>query len=82
MLWKAPQEHPLREARKEVEHTAIVIMQCMSRSSRARHLNKQLKVVIGDIAIMTMILTMTDCDKKFLQMEALVDYSWFRARIS
>merc|ERR1719221_1651042 len=32
-------------------------------------LNTRLKIVMGDIAIMTMILEMTDCEKKFLQMK-------------
>eukprot|EP00427_Karlodinium_veneficum_P049647 CAMPEP_0169226004 /NCGR_PEP_ID=MMETSP1016-20121227/23508_1 /TAXON_ID=342587 /ORGANISM="Karlodinium micrum, Strain CCMP2283" /LENGTH=858 /DNA_ID=CAMNT_0009304565 /DNA_START=23 /DNA_END=2599 /DNA_ORIENTATION=+ len=30
-------------------------------------LNTRLKIVLGDIAVMTMILEMTDCDKSFLQ---------------
>merc|ERR1719305_271186 len=30
-------------------------------------MNARLKIVMGDIAIMTTILEMTDCDKKFLQ---------------
>jgi len=32
-------------------------------------LHTRLKIVMGDIAVMTMILEMTDCDKKLLQME-------------
>ena len=32
-------------------------------------LNTRLKIVMGDIAVMTMILEMTDCDKKLMQME-------------
>jgi len=32
-------------------------------------LNTRLKIVMGDIAVMTMILKMTDCEKKLLQME-------------
>merc|ERR1719482_2388673 len=32
-------------------------------------LNTRLKIVLGDISVMTMILEMTDCEKKFLQME-------------
>jgi len=32
-------------------------------------LNTRLKIVMGDIAIMTTILEMTDCDKKLLQVE-------------
>merc|ERR1719506_529448 len=32
-------------------------------------LNTRLKIVMGDIAVMTMILKMTDCDKKLVQME-------------
>merc|ERR1719387_1973438 len=32
-------------------------------------LNTRLKIVMGDIAVMTMILEMTDCDKKLIQME-------------
>ena len=31
-------------------------------------LNTRLKIVMGDIAVMTMILEMTDCDKKLMQM--------------
>merc|ERR1719199_1633262 len=36
-----------------------------------RRLNKRLKIVMGDIAVMTMILKMSDCDKKLLQMDKL-----------
>merc|ERR1719424_1552562 len=32
-------------------------------------LNTRLKIVMGDIAVMTMILEMTDCDKKLMQMK-------------
>merc|ERR1719409_390200 len=32
-------------------------------------LNTRLKIVMGDIAVMTMILEMTDCEKKLIQME-------------
>merc|ERR1719377_58170 len=32
-------------------------------------LNTRLKIVLGDIAVMTMILEMTDCEKKLLQMK-------------
>jgi len=32
-------------------------------------LNTRLKIVMGDIAVMTMILEMTDCDKKLLQVK-------------
>merc|ERR1719265_1966471 len=32
-------------------------------------LNTRLKIVMGDIAVMTMILEMTDCDKKLVQMK-------------
>lgn len=35
--------------------------------SEQRKMNARLKVILGDISIMTMILDMTDCDKKFLQ---------------
>merc|ERR1719221_1810663 len=34
-------------------------------------LNSRLKIVMGDIAVMTMILEMTDCDKSFVQMQHL-----------
>jgi len=34
-------------------------------------LNKRLKIVMGDIAVMTMILEMTDCEKKLLQTKKL-----------
>merc|ERR1719446_811640 len=32
-------------------------------------MNARLKIVIGDIKVMTMILEMTDCEKKLLQMK-------------
>ena len=32
-------------------------------------MNARLKIVMGDIAVMTMILEMTDCEKKLLQMQ-------------
>jgi len=35
-------------------------------------LNTRLKIVMGDIAIMTMILKMTDCDAKLVQMKKMV----------
>ena len=38
VLWKAPSEHPLREARKSVELTAATILQCSARKRRAAHL--------------------------------------------
>merc|ERR1740130_1061010 len=34
-------------------------------------MNSRLKIVMGDIAVMTTILEMTDCDKKLLQMKDL-----------
>merc|ERR1719375_333831 len=34
-------------------------------------LNTRLKIVMGDIAVMTMILEMTDCDKKLIQLEGV-----------
>merc|ERR1740133_494014 len=34
-------------------------------------LNTRLKIVTGDIAVMTMILEMTDCEKKLLQMKKM-----------
>jgi len=34
-------------------------------------LNTRLKIVMGDIAVMTMILEMTDCEKKLLQTKSL-----------
>merc|ERR1719446_841446 len=33
-------------------------------------MNARLKIVLGDIAVMTMILEMTDCEKKLLQMKS------------
>jgi hypothetical protein len=33
-------------------------------------MNTRLKIVMGDIAVMTMILKMTDCEKKLLQMKS------------
>merc|ERR1719157_88453 len=36
-----------------------------------KKLNAKLKIILGDIAVMTMILEMSDCDAKFLQMKKL-----------
>merc|ERR1719356_683934 len=41
-------------------------------AAELRKLNARLKIVMGDIAIMTMILKMTDCNTAFLQMEQLM----------
>merc|ERR1719310_1143101 len=46
------------------EHLA----KCKSELSK---MNTRLKIVMGDIAVMTMILEMTDCEKKLVQMEKL-----------
>merc|ERR1719183_1236546 len=35
-------------------------------------LNTRLKIVMGDIAVMTMILKMTDCETKFMQMKKFI----------
>jgi len=40
-------------------------------SSQLSALDKQLKIVMGDIAVMTMILKMSDCDAKLLQTQQL-----------
>jgi hypothetical protein len=40
-------------------------------STQLKALNKQLKIVMGDIAIMTMILKMSDCDAKLMQTQKL-----------
>jgi hypothetical protein len=40
-------------------------------AAELRKLNARLKIVMGDIAIMTMILKMTDCNKAFAQMKEL-----------
>merc|ERR1719487_1973062 len=37
--------------------------------SELKKMNARLKIVMGDIAVMTMILEMTDCEAKFVQME-------------
>merc|ERR1719310_1043541 len=39
--------------------------------SELAKMNTRLKIVMGDIAVMTMILEMTDCEKKLVQMEKL-----------
>jgi hypothetical protein len=44
------------------------ILKCKHELSR---LNTRLKIVMGDIAVMTMILEMTDCEKKLLQTNKL-----------
>jgi len=44
------------------------ILKCKNELNR---LNTRLKIVMGDIAVMTMILEMTDCEKKLLQTNKL-----------
>merc|ERR1740133_416183 len=44
------------------------ILKCKHELNR---LNTRLKIVMGDIAVMTMILEMTDCEKKLLQTNKL-----------
>merc|ERR1719345_223649 len=44
------------------------ILKCKHELSK---LNTRLKIVMGDIAVMTMILEMTDCEKKLLQMKKM-----------
>ena len=39
--------------------------------SELHKMNGNLKIIMDDIKIMTMILEMSDCDTKFLQMEKL-----------
>jgi myosin heavy subunit len=45
VLWRVAQEHPLREARKRVEETAVLIMQCACRSANSRFKMKELAKV-------------------------------------
>jgi hypothetical protein len=59
-------EVSIPEKRQELkEHNAI----CKKQLDK---LNARLKIVMGDIAVMTMILKMTDCETKFLQMKKLI----------
>jgi hypothetical protein len=44
--------------------------QNMKCAHELQKMNTRLKIVMGDIAIMTMILEMTDCEKKLLQMKS------------
>jgi hypothetical protein len=39
--------------------------------SELKKMNAKMKIIMGDIAVITMILEMSDCDKKFLQMQKL-----------
>jgi len=56
-----------------IPETKLELGQHLSKcANEHRALNKRLKIVMGDIAIMTMILKMTDCDAKLLQMKKLV----------
>lgn len=47
VLWRVAQEHPLREARKQVEVTGAMIVQCAHRSANARHTMKELEKIRG-----------------------------------
>merc|ERR1719160_1640483 len=59
-------EVSIPELRQELkEHNAL----CKKQLDK---LNARLKIVMGDIAVMTMILKMTDCETKFLQMKKLI----------
>merc|ERR1719217_931759 len=59
-------EVSIPELRQELkEHNAL----CKKQLDK---LNARLKIVMGDIAVMTMILKMTDCETKFVQMKKFV----------
>merc|ERR1719482_2342537 len=59
-------EVSIPELRQELkEHNAL----CKKQLDK---LNARLKIVMGDIAVMTMILKMTDCETKLLQMKKLI----------
>jgi len=56
-----------------IPETKLELSQHLAKcANEHRALNKRLKIVMGDIAIMTMILKMTDCDAKLVQMKKLV----------
>jgi len=64
VLWRVAQEHPLREARKRVESTAVLIMQCACRSANSRFKMKELS------KIRTMYLKAADARDLPLTIEA------------
>merc|ERR1719194_300905 len=49
------------DAQYNIEKTKVSIPET---KAELKDLNKQLKIVMGDIAVMTMILKMSDCDAK------------------
>jgi len=56
-----------------IPETKMELTQHLRKCKNEIHkLNSRLKIVMGDIAIMTMILKMTDCDSKFVQMKKMV----------
>merc|ERR1719247_3270390 len=56
-----------------IPETKMELSQHLLKCKNELHkLNARLKIVMGDIAVMTMILKMTDCDAKLVQMRKLV----------
>jgi len=62
----------INKATKDIPATTLELKGHNAKcTEEIKKLNARLKLVMGDIAIMTMILEMTDCDKKLLQMDKL-----------
>jgi hypothetical protein len=59
-------EVSIPEVKQELKENIIKCKQELQK------LNTRLKIVMGDIAVMTMILKMTDCETKLLQMKKLI----------
>merc|ERR1719504_263974 len=62
----------INKAEVDIPTTKLELKQHNTKCAHELHkMNTRLAIVPGDIAVMTTILEMTDCDKKLLQMERL-----------
>merc|ERR1719324_1279278 len=62
----------INKCEEDIPETKLQLKQHLSKcENELTKLNTRLKIVMGDVAVMTMILKMTDCETEFLQMKRL-----------
>merc|ERR1719399_913942 len=62
----------INKCEEDIPKTKLQLKQHNAKcANELQKLNRRLKIVMGDISVMTMILEMTDCDTSFLHMQKL-----------
>merc|ERR1719238_1180370 len=66
-------QYNINKCEVSIPETKLELKQHNAKCKAELHkLNTRLKIVMGDISVMTMILKMTDCEAKFVQMNKFV----------